>query len=193
MHYFNRGVARASTVLAVIAAGLLLAATLIITWMVIERSIGMQNSWELEISIELMIAAIFLASPFTLATGGHVKMDLLDAILPESVKYKLAFVAKLAGCLICLYLGWEGLRLAHHAFITGERALGVWQPLSWPKYATIPVGMFMTALQYVSSMHQTLGSESLKEHGNDKAAHSEDAACYAHGNPGAEEGKPCRN
>lgn len=193
MHYFNRWITRASTVLAVIAAVMLLVATLIITWMVIERSIGMQNSWELEISIELMIGAIFLASPFTLATGGHVKMDLLDAILPESVKHKLAFAAKLAGCLICLYLGWEGLRMAQHAFMTGERALGVWQPLSWPKYATIPIGMFMTALQYISSMHQKVSSESLKEHSAEEAVGSDEAAYCAHYNAGTEEGKPCRN
>lgn len=154
MRYFNRWVANASTSLAVVAAGLLLAATLIITLMVVKRSIGLQSSWELELSIELMIGAIFLASPYTLATGGHVKMDLLDAVLPESIKHKLAFMAKLIGCLMCLYLGWEGLRMAYLAFVTGERALGIWQPLVWPKYATIPIGMFMTALQYVSSMHQ---------------------------------------
>jgi TRAP-type C4-dicarboxylate transport system permease small subunit len=157
MRYFDRWVTRTSTTLAAAAAVLLLAATLIITWMVIKRGIGLQNSWELELSIELMIGAIFLASPYTLATGGHVKMDLLDAILPENIKHKLAFLAKLTGCLICLYLGWEGLRMAQHAFITGERALGVWQPLAWPKYATIPVGMFMTALQYASSMLNDYG------------------------------------
>ncbi len=151
--HFDRWVTRTSNILAVIAALLLLAATLIITWMVIERTIGMQNSWELELSIELMIAAIFLASPYTLATGGHVKMDLLDAILPESFSHKLTFFAKLAGCVICLYLGWEGLLMAQKAFSTGERALGISQPLAWPKYATIPIGMFLTALQYVVSMH----------------------------------------
>lgn len=184
MHYFNRWVDRASTVLAAVAAGLLLAATIIITLMVIKRSIGMQNSWELELSIELMIGAIFLASPYTLATGGHVKMDLLDAILPECVKHKLAFIAKLAGCLICLYLGWEGLRMAQHAFVTGERALGIWQPLSWPKYATIPVGMFMTALQYVSSMHHEVNSKHHAASSKHKdycvrcdANHKEEAAC----------------
>lgn len=152
MHHLERWVARLSNAMAVAAALLILAATLIITWMVFKRSIGLQNSWELELSIELMIGAIFLASPFTLATGGHVKMDLLDTILPENMKHKLAFLAKLAGFLICLYLGWEGLRMTQHAFITGERALGIWQPLAWPKYASIPIGMFVTAAVYFGSM-----------------------------------------
>ena len=193
MFYFNRWVARASNALAVIAAGLLLVATLIITWMVIKRSIGMQNSWELELSIELMIGAIFLASPFTLATGGHVKMDLLDAILPECVKHKLAFIAKLAGCLICLYLGWEGLRMAQHAFITGERALGIWQPLSWPKYATIPVGMFMTALQYVTSMHQEVSNEPQTVNSKDKVVSSKDAEYCVRCDVNHKEAASCQN
>lgn len=153
MQYFDRWVTRASNFFAVVAAFLLLAATLIITLMVIKRTIGMQNSWELEISIELMIAAIFLASPYTLATGGHVKMDLLEAILPENLKYKLDFLAKVTGCVVCLYLGWEGMIMAQKAFMTGERALGGWQPFAWPKYATVPVGMFLTALQYIVSLH----------------------------------------
>jgi TRAP-type C4-dicarboxylate transport system permease small subunit len=164
MRYFNRWVSRASIALAAVAAALLLAATLIITSMVFKRAVGMQNSWELELSIELMIAAIFLASPYTLASGGHVKMDLLDAILPQGIKHALAFVAKLAGFLICLYLAWEGLGMAQHAFATGERALGIWQPLAWPKYATIPVGMGLTALQYVSSMHQQFGLRRAASH-----------------------------
>jgi TRAP-type C4-dicarboxylate transport system permease small subunit len=156
MHHFERWVGRAGIAMAAVAALLLLAATLIITWMVFKRSIGLQNSWELELSIELMIGAIFLASPYTLATGGHVKMDLLDALLPARFKHKLAFLAKVAGCLVCLYLGWEGLRLAQHAFVTGERALGIWQPLAWPKYASIPLGMFLTAAQYACQLHRDL-------------------------------------
>jgi TRAP-type C4-dicarboxylate transport system permease small subunit len=153
MHYFDRWVTLVSNSLAVVAALLLLSATMIITWMVIARSIGMQNSWELELSIELMVAAIFLASPYTLATGGYVKMDLLQTILPDSLKHKLAVLAKVASGLVCLYLGWEGLIIAQQAFFTGERALGIWQPLVWPKYATIPIGMFLTALQYIVSIH----------------------------------------
>ena len=155
MRYLDRWITWVSKGFAVLSAALLLAATFIITWMVFKRSIGMQNSWELELSIELMIVAVFLGSPYTLATGGHVKMDLLDAVLPKSIGHKVSLVAQLAGCLICFYLGWKGLGMAHHAYVIGERALGVWQPLVWPKYASIPVGMFVTSLQYLVQMHQS--------------------------------------
>ncbi len=154
MHYFDRWIGRASVFLAALAAILLLAATIIITWMVFERSIGWQSSWELEIAIELMISAIFLGSPYTLSTGGHVKMDLLESVVPGRLQRKLSFLAKLASCLVCIYLGWEGLGMALHAYATGERTLGVWRALVWPKYATIPIGMFLTALQYLVEMRK---------------------------------------
>lgn len=162
MHYLDRWVGRASVFLAALSATLLLSATVIITWMVFKRSIGLQNSWELETAIELMIAAIFLGSPYTLATGGHVKMDLLESIVPGRVQRKLSLLAKLAGCGICVYLGWEGLGMAVHAFATGERTLGVWQALVWPKYATIPVGMFLTALQYLVEIRKDLAGNADK-------------------------------
>ena len=71
--------------------------------------------------------------------------------------------------------GQHFLSMAQHAFVTGERALGIWQPLSWPKYATIPVGMFMTALQYVTSMHRELVSAPGKVNSKDETASSKDA------------------
>lgn len=152
MLHYDKWVTRVSTALAVVAAALLLAATLVITWMVFARTMGIHSFWELELSIELMISAIFLGSPYTLASGGHVRMDLLSFILPPQLQTIVSFTAKLAGFLICFYLGWKGLGLAYNAFISGERGLGIWEPLVWPRYATIPIGMFWTCAQYVVFM-----------------------------------------
>ena len=83
--------------------------------------------------------------------------------------------------------------MAQHAFITGERALGVWQPLSWPKYATIPVGMFMTALQYVTSMHQEVSSEPQKVNGKDQVASSKEAEHCVRCDANHKEAASCQN
>ena len=97
--------ARVNLALAVLAALLLVAATLIITWMVFKRGIGLQSSWELETAIELMIGATFLASPYTLVTGGHVKMDLLDSLLSGTAGRWAALLPKALACAVCFYLG----------------------------------------------------------------------------------------
>lgn len=166
MHNFDRLVTRISTVMAMIAAVLLLTATIVLTWMVAARSLGLHGTWELELAIELMIAAIFLASPYTLATGGHVKMDLLGAMLGPKPRAVVRLAAELAGILVCFYLGYKGLGIAYESFITQERGMGLWQPLLWPRYATVPIGMFMTCVQYLVYMRaerQTLTTPKARE------------------------------
>lgn len=152
MTTFGKWITRCSTVCAMVAAVLLLAAIGVLTWMVLVRSLGYQNSWELETSIEMMVIAIFLGAPYTLHTGGHVKMEILEAVLPESARHAVRFVAQSTGLAVCVYLAWSGLQMTMDAYRAGERALGVWQPLVWPKYASVPLGMGLTALQYLAEM-----------------------------------------
>jgi TRAP-type C4-dicarboxylate transport system permease small subunit len=149
MEKFGRIVDGLSNVMAGLAAACLLLAILAISWMVLWRALGGVNSWELETSIYLAVAAVFLGSPYTLKTRGHIGMELLDAALPEEARRRLAVVGSLLGLAICLYLAYVGLELTVRAFVSGDRALGVWTPYLWPKYATMPLGMAVTALQYV--------------------------------------------
>ncbi len=152
MTTLGKWITRCSMACAMVAAALLLAAIGVLTWMVLVRGMGYQNSWELEMSIEMMVIAIFLGSPYTLYTGGHVKMELLENILPGRAREVLRFTAQAVGVAVCLYLAWSGLLMAVDAYRSGERALGVWQPLVWPKYAAVPLGMGLTALQYLVEM-----------------------------------------
>lgn len=157
MRTLEKCLAQVNAALAILAAILLVAATIIITWMVFKRGIGLQSSWELETAIELMISATFLASPYTLTTGGHVKMDLLESLLSGPAAGWMALLPKALACAVCLYLGYSGLEMTMHAYTTGERALGVWQPVVWPKYSTVAIGMLLTAAQYVLEILKTLG------------------------------------
>lgn len=149
MEKFGRIIDRTSDVMASLAAACLLMTILAVTWMVLWRTVGGVNSWELETSIYLAVAAVFLGSPYTLKTNGHIGMELFDAMLPERARRRLAVVGGVLGLVISVYLAYVGLELTIRAFVAGQRALGVWTPPLWPKYATMPLGMGVTALQYV--------------------------------------------
>lgn len=156
MNRFSGMVERLSLACAFIAAGLLLASILTVTWMVFYRTIGYQNTWELEASIMMMVGAVFLGSPYTLRTKGHVGMELLDAVLSEHTKEKLAIAGHVVGFLVCLYLAWMGLHMTIDAYQANERGLGIARIAEWPKYAAMPIGMGLTALQYVVEIQKTL-------------------------------------
>lgn len=135
---------------AVVAAVLLTVAVVVVTYMVINRSFGASAFWEIEFAVYLMVAAIFLASPYTLKTKGHVNVDLLDVVLPARHRRRISLVVAVVGFGVCLYLGWHGWNLFHEAWVTGETSESMWRPQRWPLYLTMPVGLGLTALQYLA-------------------------------------------
>ncbi|MCS6922659.1 MAG: TRAP transporter small permease [Elioraea sp.] len=137
---------------AVAAALMLTAAVLVVSFMVVHRSLGASAFWEIELAVYLMVGAIFLASPYTLRTKGHVNVDLLDVLLAGRAKRAVAYGTAAVGCAVCLYLAWHGWKLFHEAWITGETSESMWKPVRWPLYLAMPVGLALTALQYAAEM-----------------------------------------
>jgi TRAP-type C4-dicarboxylate transport system permease small subunit len=132
---FVRAVNRLSSACAVVAAVMLLAAALVITWSIIYRAMGASTYWELEFAVYMMVASLFLASPYCLATRGHVGVDLLSHYLPRHLARPVAITVALVGLVVCVYLTWAGARLTLHSFTI-----------------TMPVGFGLTALQYVADL-----------------------------------------
>lgn len=143
---------RLSIACAVLAAILLAAAAVLITWMVLYRSMGYSTYWEIELSVYMMVASMFLASPYTLMTKGHVSVDLLEHYLPARARRKLLLVLALASLVVCGWLAWATFEFALHAYSTGERSESAWGPLKWPLFMTMPIGFGLTALQYIAEI-----------------------------------------
>jgi TRAP-type C4-dicarboxylate transport system permease small subunit len=149
---FVRAMDRATVACAVLAAILLAAAAVIVTWSVIYRAMGASTFWEIEFAVFMMVASLFLASPYTLATRGHVGVELLGHYLSTSAARTLAVVTSLIGLGVCIYLAWRGGVLAFEAFEKAERTESSWAPYKWPLYITMPVGLGLTALQYIAEL-----------------------------------------
>jgi len=152
MQGFVRFMDRIAIATAVIAALLLAVAAVLITWMVFWRAMGNSAWWEIEFSVYLMVAGLFLASPYTLMTKGHVGIDLASAYLPPRAARTLALVVAVVGLLVCVYLTWAGAGMAWEAFERGDRSESTWAPYKWPLYLTLPVGLGLTALQYLAEL-----------------------------------------
>jgi TRAP-type C4-dicarboxylate transport system permease small subunit len=156
---FVRAVFRLSTACAVVAALMLLAAALVITWSVVYRAMGASTYWEIEFSVYMMVASLFLASPYCLATQGHVGVDLLSHFLPRRLARPVAIVVGLVGLAVCVYLAYAGADMTLHAFARGERTESAWAPPKWPLFLAMPVGLGLTALQYVADLLREMLTE----------------------------------
>jgi TRAP-type C4-dicarboxylate transport system permease small subunit len=152
MSAFVRLMDRVSTACAAVAAVMLALAALVITWNVIYRATGASTYWEIEFAVYMMVASLFLASPYTLHTHGHVAVDLLTHLLPARMAHRVGVVVAVVGLIVCAYLAVAGGILTVESFLKGERTSSTWAPLKWPLFLTMPVGLALTALQYVAEL-----------------------------------------
>jgi TRAP-type C4-dicarboxylate transport system permease small subunit len=153
---FVRAVYRLSTACAAIAAVMLLVAALVITWSIVYRASGASTYWELEFSVFMMVGSLFLASPYCLATGGHVGVDLLTHYMPPRQARAIGLALAVVGFAVCVYLAWAGGKLTLHSFTMGERTESAWAPPKWPLFLAMPVGLGLTALQYLADLLREL-------------------------------------
>ncbi|MEO8143648.1 MAG: TRAP transporter small permease [Betaproteobacteria bacterium] len=149
---FVRAVDRVSSACAVLAAAMLGIAALVICWNVIYRAMGASTYWEIEFSVYMMVAALFLGSPYCLRTDGHVAVDLLAHLAPKRFARHLTLAVAIVGMSVCIYLAVMGGILTVESFSRGERTESTWAPYKWPLFLAMPVGMALTALQYAAEI-----------------------------------------
>jgi TRAP-type C4-dicarboxylate transport system permease small subunit len=141
-----------STACAVVAAAFLAAAMLIVVWMVLWRATGHSTYWEIELATYLIVACVLVGSPYCLMTRGHIGVDLASHLLSLRRRVILERTLAVLGLMVCIYLAWEGMGLTLEALHKGERSGTSWNPLRWPFFALMPIGLGLTALQYVAEM-----------------------------------------
>ena len=149
---FVRAVDALSTGLAVAAAACLAAAMLIVVYMVIWRATGHSTYWEIELATYLIVATVLIGSPYCLMTRGHIGVDLLAHLMAARHRLALERVLAVLGIGVCLYLAWKGLDLTLEAFHKNETSGSAWDPPRWPFFALMPIGLGLTALQYVAEL-----------------------------------------
>ncbi|TXF13306.1 TRAP transporter small permease subunit [Pelomicrobium methylotrophicum] len=164
MRAFIRFADAISVACAVIASVMLFAAVLIVCWMVLYRALGHSTFWELETAVYLMVASVFLGSPYCLKTNGHVSVDLLAHYLPRRGSDILAIFIGVVGFVVCGYLTYVGAELMLKSLHEGETTGSLWNPPKWPLYLTMPLGLGLTALQYIAEiLRATLDLKSAQE------------------------------
>jgi TRAP-type C4-dicarboxylate transport system permease small subunit len=150
---FIGAVARLSQAGGMVAAGLLLAAALVISEMVFIRYVLKASAiWQHDFVTFSLIGATFIGAPYVLLTRGHVNVDLLPLYLGPRGRFVLALVAALVTLVFCALLAAYGLRFWYQAWINDWLAETVWRPPLWVPYLAVPLGMGLLALQCLAQI-----------------------------------------
>lgn len=133
-----------------LAAGLAIAMlAVLITLDVILRNFGITNfPWLLEVSEYVIYGATFLAAPWVLHLGSHVRVDLLVSVLPARLARGLGLIAELMGLMACATLAWHGLRVTLDTFSRGDMLYKELVIPEWPLLAVIPLSGALLSAEF---------------------------------------------
>jgi C4-dicarboxylate transporter DctQ subunit len=143
---------RVTTISAVIGGVLIAVMTAIVTFAVITRYILDQPiGWSEEVSIYLMIWAIFLGAAYTLKQDAHIGVDLLMSRLPPHLKPILHCFHYLAGLLFISTLLFKGIEMINLSVMLGSRSIATDFPLYFVQLS-VPIGAALLLLQLLSKL-----------------------------------------
>lgn len=105
--------------------------------------------WLIEFSEYLMYAGTFLAAPWVLRQGSHVRVDMLFVALPKRLAIRLEQVVDFCGFCISLVLFYYGCVVVADAWRNNMIAYKTWYVPEWLLFLAIPVGALLLVIEFV--------------------------------------------
>jgi TRAP-type C4-dicarboxylate transport system permease small subunit len=140
--------ARINSMVVTLSMLALLAACLVLTGSVFLRYfLKVPTDWQDEVSVFLLIGAIFMCGAFVQAERGHIGISAIEGYCsPLANRIRLLFcdVASFAFCTFFSYKSWSML---HEAVVEGQTSSSSWAPPMWIPYGLMSSGMTLLTLQ----------------------------------------------
>ncbi len=136
-----------------LASFALLAASLVLTSSVVMRYfLNAPSDWQDEMSVFLIVGAVFLSSASVQAVRGHVGIEAIASLLPPRVDRIRRALVDLASALFCGFFSWKAWALFDEAQLEGYRTSSSWAPPLWIPYLLMALGMSLLTVQIVGQL-----------------------------------------
>ncbi len=132
---------RLAAVLAVFAAGLILAMAFWTTYDVLARKFfDVASPWAFDLSEYSLVWITFLGAPWVLMQDRHVRIEILTEALPARLQRGLGLLVCLVGIATCAIVTWRTGIAAVEYFDRNVMMPRIWRiPRVWP-YCAVPIG-----------------------------------------------------
>ncbi len=108
--------------------------------------------WGSDIAYMTNGTLFLLGAAYTLRMGAHIRIDFIAVRLPLRLQHAINLLFYAAIFLPLLwYVGSASATKTWRAYLKGElESMSAWEPLVWPFYAGMTIGLFGLALQVLS-------------------------------------------
>ncbi|MGI9333706.1 MAG: TRAP transporter small permease [Gammaproteobacteria bacterium] len=157
---FSRGFERVAAALAVLAALLIFAMSLWITYDVIARYFfDIASPWSFDLSEYALVWITFLGAPWVLMQDRHVRIELLVDVAPRAVQRALGAAVSVVAIGACAVLTWRTGSAAIEYYENNIMMPRIWRiPKVWP-YAAVPIGSALLMLAFAARLALYLGED----------------------------------
>jgi TRAP-type C4-dicarboxylate transport system permease small subunit len=144
----ERMVAAVNQLIVIVSSVALLGASLVLTYSVIVRYfLKFSTDWQDEMSVFLIIGAVFMSAAAIQARRGHVAIEAIVGLLPPRVNRVRQIAVDIASFVFCGFFAWKSWILLDEAIVDNFHSGSTWGPPLWIPYSLMTVGMTLLGLQ----------------------------------------------
>ncbi len=147
---FEAAVEGLSRITGYLGALCVLAAALIVTeGVVVRKVLGWSTTWQIELSVFLLMYACFVGAAYAQTREGHLNVDLLIVYFSPRAREILIIVVSVLSWALCGLIAWYAWPMWWEAVVHNDHSESLWGPPLWIPYFFLPFGMTLLFLQYV--------------------------------------------
>src|SRR5258708_10940976 len=144
----GRAVAFVNSTIVVASSVALVIAALVLTYIVASRYfLHLSTDWQDELSVFLIVGAVFMSSASIQARRGHVGIEAIVGLLSPQVNHWRQLAVDVASFPFCAFFSWKSWLLLDEAWTENFHSESTWGPPLWIPYSLMTVGMTLLSLQ----------------------------------------------
>src|SRR5215470_16551662 len=144
----SRLLSRVNQLIVIVSSAALVVASVVLTYSVASRYFfHFSTDWQDELSVFLIVGAVFMSSAAIQARRGHVAIEAIVAVLPPGVNRIRHLLVDIASLIFCAYFAWKSWTLLHEAWVDDYHSGSTWGPPLWIPYSLMAVGMTLLSIQ----------------------------------------------
>jgi TRAP-type C4-dicarboxylate transport system permease small subunit len=126
----------------------LVVAAFVLTYSVASRYFfHFSTDWQDELSVFLIVGAVFMSSAAIQARRGHVGIEAIVGLLSPGVNHVRQVAVDIASLLFCGFFAWKSWILLEEAWIENHHSGSTWGPPLWIPYSLMTIGMTLLSVQ----------------------------------------------
>src|SRR5215831_19762844 len=126
----------------------LVIASFVLTYSVASRYfLHLSTDWQDELSVFLIVGAVFMSSAAVQANRGHVAIEAIVALLPPGANRVRQRLVDFASFLFCAFFAWKSWTLLEEAWVENYHSSSTWAPPLWIPYSLMTAGMVLLSVQ----------------------------------------------